>query len=290
MKLSFVGGDMRIVSLASGFHRDGHEVCSFALENAPPFDGLSCSLSLEACVAGADCIVLPLPLTNLHGGLNAPLSSRNISPMELLEALPRSAVICAGKPDGEITARALELGLDFVDYYAREELVALNALATAEGALSIMLQSSPRTIWESRVLIIGFGRIGKMLAERLRALGALVSISARKAGDRAYIRTISCSSLDIGETDIELEEFDFVINTVPAPILNRARLEQLSPNALCIDLASRPGGVDFEAAHELGLRAIWALGLPAETAPETSGEIIRETLMNILHEKRGNIC
>lgn len=289
MKFAFIGGDMRTVSLASALHRDGHSISCFALENAPSFTGAGCALSLESCVEGADCVVLPLPVLDIRGKLNAPLSNGSLDAGAVLRALPAGTVVCGGKPDDSLLALASELGLDFTDYFAREELAALNALATAEGALSLMLRNSPKTIWDSRVMVVGFGRIGKMLAERLRALGAHVSVSARKAGDMAYIRAMGCEALDTRTLGQELGRFDTVVNTVPAKVLGREQLECMDPKVLCLDLASRPGGVDFEAAKKLDLNVIWALGLPAETAPETAGRIIKETVLNILREKRGGL-
>lgn len=289
MKFSFIGGDMRTVSLASSLQKEGHEVAFFALENAPPFDGMSSSLYLESCVDAADCVVLPLPVATAQGKIRAPLSKRSLDVASALQAIPKNAVVCGGKPDPFTLELATQMGLDFVDYFAREELVALNALVTAEGALSIILRSSPLTIWESNVLVVGYGRIGKMLAERLRALGAHVTVSARKPGDMAYIRASGCRAVDTRTLGRELGRFDTVINTVPAPVLGRERLMCMKKDVLCLDLASIPGGVDFEAAKNLDINVIWALGLPAETAPETAGRIIKETLINIMVEKRGEV-
>lgn len=280
---------MRTVSLASAMGRDGHKISCFALENAPGFTESQLASSLGECLNGTDCVVLPLPVLDVRGKLNAPLSGTGYSAEDIMRALPRNAVICGGRADRSLLTLAEELGLDFTDYFAREELVALNALATAEGAISLILRSSPRTIWDSNILIVGFGRIGRMLAERLRHLGAHVSVSARKAGDMAYIRALGCEALDTRTLGPELGRFHTVINTVPARVLRREQLELMSGNVLCIDLASRPGGVDFEAARELERNVIWALGLPAETAPETAGRIIKETVLNILHEKRGGL-
>ena len=284
MKFACFGGDMRIVSLASMLEAAGHSVCCFALENAPADKIKSCSLCPAAAAAQADCVILPLPAENSHGGLNAPFSAFPRSMEKLLSGLTPKTIICAGKPSSELLALAERQQLRMVDYFQREELVALNALATAEGAISVLLQNSPITIWDSKILIIGYGRIGKMLAERLRAMGAHVSVSARKPGDMAYVRAMGCKSLNSTELSGRLGGFDTVINTVPSLILNKELLTQLPPEVLLMDLASRPGGIDFEAAADMGLNVIWALGLPAETAPVTAGRIIMETVLNILAE------
>lgn len=289
MKFAVIGGDMRIVRLAALLESEGHEICCFALDEAPADLIKSCSLSVCASAKDADCVILPLPVLDMRGRLNSPLSAFNYDAEEILRQLPKTAVICGGMPGEKLGITAKELGLDFVDYFLREELVALNALATAEGTLAVLLENSPITIWDSRILVIGYGRIGKMLSTRLLALGGHVAVSARNAGDMAYIRASGCEALDTRTLGAELSRFDTIINTVPARVMGRERLKMLPKDTLCIDLASRPGGFDFEAAKELDLNTLWALGLPAETAPITAGKIIKETVMNIMREKRGGI-
>lgn len=289
MKFSVIGGDMRIVRLAAMLEDEGHEVRCFALDEAPADLIKSCAISACACSQGADCVILPLPVLDMKGSLNAPLSAFRHDAEEILRCLPKTAVICGGMPGDKLARLMKELGLDFVDYYTREELVALNALATVEGTLSVLLENSPITIWDSRILVIGYGRIGKMMASSLRALGAHVSVSARKEGDKAYIRASGCEALDTRTLGAELRRFDTIINTVPARVLGCEQLKMMKKDVLCIDLASRPGGFDFEAAKKLDINVIWALGLPAETAPVTAGKIIKETVLNIMREKRGEI-
>ena len=72
---------------------------------------------------------------------------------------------------------------------------------------------------------------------------------------------------------------------MPARVLGESRLSKLKHGCLCLDLASKPGGMDFSAASKLGVKAVWALSLPGEVAPVTSGAIIRDTIYNILKEK-----
>ena len=67
-------------------------------------------------------------------------------------------------------------------------------------------------------------------------------------------------------------------------ILPAEILKNIQKNALVIDLASKPGGVDFSAAKALGIKVIWALSLPGKVAPVTSGKIIKDTIMNIMTE------
>jgi dipicolinate synthase subunit A len=151
------------------------------------------------------------------------------------------------------------------------------------------MEELPITLHGSRCLIIGFGRIGKVLAKGLAGLGARVTVSARKAEDFAWIAASGYAKTDTRRLGDCLPQYDVVFNTVPSMILGKPLLELLKPGCLCVDLASKPGGIDFAAAAGLGVNCIWALSLPGKVAPHTSGDIIRDTLYGILDE-RGMLC
>jgi len=150
------------------------------------------------------------------------------------------------------------------------------------------MEELPTTIFGQKVLITGFGRISKVMVKALIGLGANVYVTARKYSDLAWVRIYGCKDIHISEIEEYLPEFDLVFNTVPAVILDDKRLSLLKESCLVIDLASKPGGVDFETAGRLGIKTIWALSIPGKVAPVTSGEIIAGTILNILSE-RGEI-
>ena len=182
-------------------------------------------------------------------------------------------------------AAARQAGLETVDYFRRPELAALNAVPTAEGCLCLLMQLRDRTLWQSPVLVLGYGRIGRALAERLSALGAWVTVAARSPEQRANARCAGCRAAPLEQLERLLPGFDAVVNTIPAPVLDRTRLACLPPGALVIDLASSPGGTDFAAAKDLGVRAEHALSLPARCAPQTAGELVADTVQTILQER-----
>ena len=167
----------------------------------------------------------------------------------------------------------------------RPELACLNAVPTAEGCLALLMQLRQRTIWESGFLVLGYGRIGRAVARRLQALGGLVTIAARAPEQRAAARCAGLHAAPLTALEQLLPHFDAVINTIPAPVLGAAQLRCLPRGALILDLASRPGGTDFAAARELGLRAEHALSLPARCAPETAGALVAHTVEVILQER-----
>ena len=201
-----------------------------------------------------------------------------------VQAAAPGALVLAGRPDAALRRLAEQRGLELIDYYARPELVRLNAVPTAEGCLALLLQMRDSTIWQSRFLVLGYGRVGRATAGRFAALGARVSVAARKYADLAWAEAAGHGVEHIGELSGWLCGYDLLVNTVPARVLGEKELAELRKGCLVIDLASRPGGVDFEAAAQLGVKAIWALSLPGKVAPVTSGRYIRDTIYNILRE------
>ena len=287
MKFAVMGGDQRIARLARLLAEDGHGVSVFALEKAGTIPGTKEAVTLSEAVRNAECVVLPLPVSEQDGLLNTPLSQGKYALDDVFSVLSPYQTICAGLVGSSTGAHARKLGIELIDYFKREELIAKNALATAEGALGIMMQETPSTLWGSNVLVIGFGRIGKLLAHRLHGMGANTAVSARSFADLAWIELMGYRALNTHSLEGFLDGFDIVVNTVPSPVFLKTHLQEIKPDALCLDLASKPGGIDFSAASQLGIKAIWALGLPGEVAPASSGAIIKETVYNILEELNG---
>ena len=210
-------------------------------------------------IALADYILLPLPLD----AARTPLA-------ELLRAARPGALALGGMLSEEAKAIAAEAGVELVDYFAREELAIRNAIPTAEGCIGVLLAQRKRTLWGSAVLLLGFGPVGQAVGTRLAALGAHVTVAARLA------RLARLAPA-----------FDTVVNTIPAQVLTAPVLARLRPGSLIVDLASRPGGTDFDAAARCGHKAIHALSLPAACAPETAGEIVARTVCEMLRERAG---
>lgn len=274
------GGDPRQAALAGLLADDGHGVHTFAMEQA---EGVECEPSM-AGADRADCVVLPLPAAGPDGKLNAPLSARPHGLEEVLDALHPGQLVCAGMAGEGLKCMARARGLVLKDYFAREELAVLNAVPTAEGAIQIAMEELPITLHDARVLIIGFGRLGKALAPRLRGLGARVWVCARRYEQRAAAEGMGLGSEGMERLADWLCSYDLVLNTVPAPVLGVEELAALKEGALVIDLASRPGGVNMDAASALGVRVIWALSLPGKVAPVTSGRYIKDTVYHIMEE------
>jgi len=279
-----VGGDLRQAQLAQLLARDGHTVCTYALEQgtyAAP-DALVCSMLTG--IDRSDCVIFPLPVCSAPGILSAPLSEQEHFLAPILDFLSPDQLICGGRFDSDTLHILSQRGLQACDYFEREELIVANAVPTAEGTVQIAMEELPITIHNARVLITGYGRVGKATAQRFAALGAKVTVAARSCEQLAWADTCGLKRAHISHLPDLLGGCDLIINTIPAPVLGRDALCALRPDALVIDLASKPGGIDMDAAAQLGRRVIWALSLPGKVAPITAGACIRDTIYNILRE------
>lgn len=286
-KTSFyiAGGDLRSVYLAKALAKDGYKTAAFALEEANlPKETEQIKTPEE--FAKAKNVILPLPCCDKEGFLKTAFSKEKISVLDIAEKMPEGSVLMGGLLPKEIKAFAKAKGIDVNDYYHREEFAVRNAALTAEAAAAKLLEMLSESISTVPVLILGHGRIGRLLSAILKALDAKVTVAARRCSELAWIRSEGMEPLEFRLLDEEIGKFKVIFNTVPAPVLKKEQLMLADKNAIVIDLASEPGGTDFEAAAELGIRAEKALGLPGKFAPKTAGEIVRDTVLNILEERR----
>lgn len=223
----------------------------------------------------ADYLLLPLPLDERQAGLAA-----------LLRAAKPGALALGGMLSPEAKAIAQQAGVELLDYFAREELAVRNAVPTAEGCIAILLRERQRTLFGSAVLVTGFGRVGQALCVRLAALGAEVTVAARSPAQRAQAQSLNLRAVPLTQLAQEAAAFDTAVNTIPALVFAQPVLERLQHGSLIVDLASRPGGTDFAAAQRMGHRTIHALSLPAACAPESAGEAVAQTVLEMLAERR----
>lgn len=181
---------------------------------------------------------------------------------ELLAAGKPGGLVLVANPGEELVQQLTEAGLAWENYMQREELCLRNAVPTAEGAIAVALSETKETLDGKGALILGYGRIGKALAPRLRGLGMAVTVCARRRESRIMAQLALCHAISPEAMPEAMKNTLVVFNTVPAPMLGENLLKALPAESLVVDLASRPGGTDFDAAKRLGVPAVWALALP----------------------------
>ena len=284
---SIIGGDLRTIKLAKMLANEGNKIYTYGLEKAEELKDNSNIIFTEkiskAIPKDVEVVIGPIPFTSNGININAPFGEKEISIREMIHYL-EGKILIAGSISPEIYDMANDEYIEIIDIMKREELAVLNTISTAEGAIEIAISNTNKIIHGSEVLILGFGRIGKVLARKMAGLSAKVTCAARKDEDLAWIRAYGHKETNINALGENLSQYDIILKTVPHLVLNKERLQYVKKDALLIDLASNPGGIDKKEAKELNLKLVWALALPGKVAPVTTAEFIKDTIYNILKE------
>ncbi len=271
--IAVLGGDRRNALLAKMLLDEGFEVCTWGLES---YDA-PCGTELSRAI-GAQAILLPIPLSK-----EGNITGTELQVEELFLMLsPEQEIFAGGIRGGDFVAASAR-GLVLSDYMDREDFTVQNVIPTVEGALELALAALPVTLHGSACLVLGYGRIGKLLAHHLHALGAKVSVSARKQSDFAWIGAYGYEGLHSENLTGKLGAFRVVFNTVPHMLLDRELLKELRHDCVLIELASVPG-FDIAAARELGLSVVPGGGLPGRTAPESAAAAMKKIVLESLEE------
>lgn len=286
-RILFVGGDLRQIRTINELSKKGYEVSVFGFdaETVPQFcEKIQWINDFSEVSDVYGVVVLPLPYTTDGKNINAPFCRYPISIAEVFANISAKSKVLAGRCDAKIKFMAESHRIMLVDYLCREELAMLNAIPTAEGAIQIAMEETPFTLHSSKCLVVGNGRIGKILSKMLHGLGAEVTVAARKKADMAFCFAMGYKTIPISTLGKNVEDFEIIFNTAPSLIFDFGLLAQLKKDVLVIDLASKPGGVDFDEARRLGIKVIWALSLPGKVAANTAGDIVCNTIINIIDE------
>lgn len=202
------------------------------------------------------------------------------------EVMKKGQKIYGGLFPEEFVQLCKKKGVVLFDYMKENTIAIKNAVATAEGAIAEAIINSKINLHGSQCLVMGFGRCGEILADKLRGLNCNVTVMARN--EEKMARAIAygyhvkpCGSMEEHGLLKEKEEcYQFIFNTVPALIADRGFLKEQKNTVTIIDIASAPGGVDYEACKELGIMVRNCPGLPGKYAPKTSAYILAEAVMN----------
>ncbi len=241
-------------------------------------DGAPGSGETEIRVPKGACAVLPTPCSKDGQTLFAPFAETPLGIPEVREALRSAGIVVGGG--------AKKFFPEAIDLLEREDFKILNAVPSAEGAVAVAIEATDITVSGSKCVVVGFGKIGKRLSSLLRAFGADVTATARKATDFAEARAAGIRVIQTKDVSAALAEADIVFNTVPFAVIGEKELAQTEKTAVFIELASAPGGIDARACERLGRKYVSARGLPGRFSPKSAGAITAEAIMNIVAEKR----
>ncbi|MGI5998504.1 MAG: dipicolinate synthase subunit DpsA [Lutispora sp.] len=276
-KILILGGDERLAELSKLLRYKDYTISTYGHENLRE-KNIKEYESLEEAIADNKIIIGPVPFNNGQK-INMKLSNKTVLIDDLVKLIKSDKMLYLGYPDKFFIDLAASKGIQYQDYNIDENYQIYNAAITAEGAISIILKERNITIHDSRILLLGYGRIGKILSDYLKVFNDNLYVAARKNTDITWININGCKGIRLDVIDSIIEDIDLVINTIPFKVLSYSSIDKMDKNSLIIDLASKPGGLDHDFAREKGIKTIHALGLPGKTAPKSAAKAILDTIL-----------
>ncbi len=278
MKILVLGGDARQI------------YCAGRLSLEPGIKTYTLYLKEEddKCMPSIKPDVIVLPYVTLKDGrINCPLVSKSVDFDETLKYVKSGTKVFAGMLAPDMTDEIISAGGEVFDWFEDESLTLKNASLTAEGAAQIIVGKSHSAVGGSKILILGWGRVAKACAELFKAMGADVTVSARRRAAREDCRQNGFKAVEF-ICRSSIEEADIIVNTVPHNVINTEELKAMRPGCWILELASKPYGVDFSLAKNMNREVVLGAGLPGKYTPESAGRYMAEAVLSKLN--KGGDC
>ncbi len=278
--VSVIGGDKRLIYAAKRLLRLGYTVT--AVETAAPPDASAMENTDLAGALQNDILLFGLPFSKDGNTVFAPFAKAPIPIEKIGDLLGNRHTVLAGMLRPETAGMLRRSGASVIDYFADETFTQYNAVLTAEALVSMLIKALPCALQGAEIGVTGYGRIGSVFARYLIALGAKVTVFARRTETRLRAEKEGITALSFEDLRNRCGLFRALVNTVPAPVLHYDTLKNLPRACILIEAASAPYGIEEAAAKELGFIYIPAPGLPGKYAPESAGAAIADTAIRLL--------
>lgn len=280
----FLGGDARQLEVIKSCIQMNAKVSLIGYDNLQtPFSGATQRELSTDVLKQADILVLPIIGTDEEGQINSVFTSKKlILTEEHVQALPKHCIVFAGIARSYLTRLCKTYNVTLIELMDRDDVAIYNSIPTVEGALMMAIQNTDITIHGSVSIVLGLGRVGMTLARTLHAIGAKVKVGIRSSDDFARAFEMGVEPFHIKDLSDQIKDADLVFNTIPAVVITAPILAQMPYDLVIIDLASKPGGVDYTFAEKRGIKALFAPSLPGIVAPKTAGKILARTITQLM--------
>ncbi|AVQ98819.1 dipicolinic acid synthetase subunit A [Oceanobacillus iheyensis] len=283
-KILIAGGDARYIEVIDMLteHNAQLYLAGFSQLNINK-QGVTKVNDLHQHIENMDAIVLPVAGIDDEGKVEAPYSDKPVKITDVfLKKTPDHCRIYSGTARHQLKEMAKSANRKLTTLFSRDDLAIYNSIPTGEGALKLAIENTKETVHGATITVLGFGRVGVTVARLFSAVGANVTVAVRKKAAFARLYELGIAAIDMSDLEQHASMTDIFINTIPAPVLTNSIILKMKQSGLIIDLASSPGGTDFNFAKQQGIHALHALGLPGKTAPKTAGRIIATILQDEL--------
>ena len=287
---AIIGGDLRQIYLACLLDKFGYKIITFGLNINIPNCNVSTVNSVEQAMSSSKTIIAPIPFSRDKNHITSldnddSCNSNKLSVETFLANLQPEHFLIGGNIPNEVIGVCSRKNIPYFDLMKNDDISLLNAISTAEGAIADAIYKSNINLHHSNVLVLGYGKCGRVLASKLSALGAEVTVGARRKSALIEAYTNGLGRLELDMLKLEIKNYNYIFNTIPAIILDDELLSNVSSETTIIDIASSPGGVDYKTAKKFNINAYSCLGIPGKISPKSSAEILAEYILPILKER-----
>lgn len=285
--IAIIGGDLRQIYMADLLIKKDFNIVTYGLDKKN-LEGKGLDIpwkkakSLKNVINTGNIIIGPIPVTRDHSLIYTKEGKKDLKIATLTEELHKGQIFIGGNIPSSVSSACVEKEIPYYDLMKNNEVAILNSIATAEGTIKEAIRHSTINLHNSRCLILGYGRCAKVLAKKLSGLDAKVTICARKSEDLSSAVSFGYYGILLSNLKEYISDFDYIINTIPSVVLTKELLMLVSSDATIIDIASAPGGLDYDYVKEKNLNARLCLGLPGKIAPKASANILVDAIFKII--------
>lgn len=283
--IGIFGGDQRQVYMVESFLRKDYSVMSYHLSSEITHEKHRLASSLTELMDHCKILIGPIPMSRDQKTIFSSKTPSDLTITQIVKHLNTTHTLIAGSISLPIIEQCQIKDASYFDLMKNEKITILNSIATAEGTIMEAILGSDQNLHGSECLVLGYGRCAKVLAQKLKGMDAKVTIAARSEEALSYANVFGFEAIPLSELKQRLSSYHFIFNTIPSMVINQEYLDCISTEALIIDIASAPGGVDFEYAKQRNLNAKLCLGLPGKVAPRTSAEFLVTEIIKYLKER-----
>ncbi|WP_416150899.1 dipicolinic acid synthetase subunit A [Salipaludibacillus sp. HK11] len=287
MEIAVIGGDLRHIEVIRQLAKMDATIYLLGYNQLDDgFLGVE-KTTFEAIQAEKlDAIILPINGMKTNYEIDSVFSDSKLYLTEQwLSRTQKATKIYTGISNDALNKIVLNTNKELIELMDRDDLAIYNSVPTAEGAVLLTIQHTNVTIHRSNVVVVGFGRVGKTIARTFHVLGANVKVVANEEELRARAFELNLEPYELLDLKKVVEDADTIINTIPAQVLTADIISKMPSHVLIIDIASNPGGTNFEFAEKRAIQAILAPGLPGLVAPKTAGIQLGNVLSTLLQKQ-----
>lgn len=229
-------------------------------------------------LSAADTVILPLPITKDGENINSDNDELCLNIDEVVNSISPSQTVIGGIITKKIRTIFEDKQIKYFDFYADEGFITYNAFLTAQGTVYLLLENTSEYVVSKKILITGFGRVGKAVSHFMNVMGLDVYVAVRSETQKSEASSYGYRVIDISDIDSTVYLFDFIVNTVPSVIFSNNSIKLIKDDCVYIELASAPFGAEREVFKKHEKKHIFAASLPGKLYPSASAKAIYKSI------------